>query len=867
MRPVLLKVFIPFFIMLLMFTGAAAGHEYKNVLYISSYNPSFPTFFQQVDGIRSVFENKGIILDIEFMDAKRFHEADAAKFFHTLLELKMKRLKPYDAVIVADDAALRYAIREQDRLFRGVPVFFCGINDADLAASLGKGDRMRGIVEAVSIRDTLELAGKLFAGRKKIAVITDGTLSGKADLLRFSSESQGMDFHVSVLSLADMTFDQLHYSLDKLDDEWTILLLSCYTDKSGATRLFDEEFEQIMQHSGVPVFHLWEHGLGDGVLGGKIISHIDQGRAAAEMVVKYFSGDRMPEIIMPAESPNRYMFDYNQLQRFNIPVSALPEGSIVINKPHSFIDIHPFATFATFLATLFLLSVIGLLFYQRYRLAVEVKRRTQDLIKTNERLHAAMKNANQTLWEWNIVNDDFLLITSRDGISPEGLTSRGSQWRDRMHPDDMNKHLEVLDRYLKNEIPALEVIHRIRNFDHSERWFITRGMASKRDEQGRPVVISGISTDITRIKEIEEEISSSKNMLQIIIDTIPMGVFWKDLDLVYTGCNYQFARSAMLSSPGDIIGKRDSDLQWKEQVELHESIDREVISSGRRKGFYEEEMTGPAGEKIYLRKLKSPLTDINGKVIGILGVQEDVTEARRMREQRIRMQKLESVGILAGGLAHDFNNMLMAISGSLAVLKLREQDQKKLHWISLAEQSCSEAAEVTSRLITFARGGDPVTRAMDISDLVRSVVEMDNSSGMVKAGIEIGENMPRVMADERQIGQVLRNLLENAREAVETGGGINVVYRIADNDAAAKAGLKQGRYVQLSVNDTGRGISSDLLGKIFDPYFSTKDMGSQKGQGLGLAVCHSIIKNHGGAIFAESDAAAGTTLTFFLPAI
>jgi len=551
-------------------------------------------------------------------------------------------------------------------------------------------------------------------------------------------------------------------------------------------------------------------------------------------------------------------------------IRSAPEGSILINKPHSFIVVYPFATYALLLGLLFLLAVIGLLVYQRFNLSAEVKRRTRELFKTNERLQAALSNVNQIIWEWNPVTDEFIPI-SFNGRMTEGnpgvTFKKGYEWYERLHPDDQKKTHKALVSHLKGEIPEYEASYRIKNDNGDYLWVISHGKVVEKGPDGKALLMSGISIDITHLKQVEAEISSSKNMLQGVLDNIPMGVFWKDLNLVYTGCNDQFARSAMLTSPGEIIGKRDSDLFWKEQSELHEKIDREVISSGEKKGFYEEEMSNASGEKVYYRKLKSPLTDINGKVIGILGVQEDVTEARRMREQRIRMQKLESVGILAGGLAHDFNNMLMGISGSLSVLRLREQDEKKLHWIEMAEQSCSAAADVTSRLITVARGGDPVMRALDISGLIRTVVEMDNASGMTGVTLDIIENVPMVMADERQMGQVLRNLLENAHEAVEAGGSITVRCQVAVNGTAVKAGLKDGSYVQVAVNDTGRGIDSDMLGKIFDPYFSTKDMGSQKGQGLSLTVCHSIIKNHGGAIFADSDHASGTTFTILLPAV
>lgn len=874
MRPVFIKKLIPLLLIIyLPLQGAGSSERDKHVLYISSYNPSFPTFFQQVDGIRSVFNGKGVIMDIEFMDTKRLPEAEAARLFHPLLSAKIKRLPRYDAVIVADDAALRYAVKERDGIFKDIPVFFCGINDLDYIKRMEGRGGMRGAIEAVSMKDTLLLVKRLFPRRKTIAVIYDSTIPGKADHSLFMREQEGMGFFIRDLSLAKLSFTELNRELDHLDAGCTILLLAPYTDRTGKTRPFSETFDEIVKHTKVPFFHLYEHGLGNGVLGGKIISHYEQGRAAAQLVLKFFEGTPLSEIGIIRDSPNKYMFDYKELVRFGVPLSNLPDGSIIINKPNSFVMMHPFETFAVLMVMLFLMAVIGLLIYQRYRLASEVRRRTRELYKANEQLREALYNSKQVIWEWDPATDQFINIGLEDRPDDErpGTTFKtGHDWYERLHPDDREKTQKVLVSHLKGDIPEYEASYRIKLNNGEYGWVISRGRVVERDQDGRALMMSGITIDITHIKQVEAEVNSSKNMLQSVLDNIPMGVFWKSTDLVYTGCNYQFARSAMLTSPEEIYGKRDSDLCWSELSALHEKVDREVISTGKKVGFYEEEMVNAAGVKVFFRKLKSPLRDSGGDVIGILGVQEDVTEARRMREQRIRMQKLESVGILAGGLAHDFNNMLMGIAGSLAVLKLKEQDEKKLHWISLAETSCSAAAEVTSRLITFARGGDPVMRDMDVSVLIKTVVEMDNASAMTALNIEldISGEVPRIMGDERQLGQVLRNLLENAREAVgDSGGKISISCLAAGEGAAVKAGLKEGRHVQVAVHDTGRGIESENLGKIFDPYYSTKDMGTQKGQGLGLTVCHSIIKNHGGAIFAESDPASGTTITFLLPAL
>ncbi len=159
-------------------------------------------------------------------------------------------------------------------------------------------------------------------------------------------------------------------------------------------------------------------------------------------------------------------------------------------------------------------------------------------------------------------------------------------------------------------------------------------------------------------------------MLQTVLDTIPVRVFWKDRDSRYLGCNRLFAADAGLDGPEAILGKLDADLGWREQSELYRADDLAVMTSGQPKRGYEEPQTTPDGGRIWLRTSKIPLRSVAGETIGVLGTYEDITESKNAEEERRRLeaevqyaQKLESLGILAGGIAHDFNNLLVAVLG------------------------------------------------------------------------------------------------------------------------------------------------------------------------------------------------------------
>lgn len=241
----------------------------------------------------------------------------------------------------------------------------------------------------------------------------------------------------------------------------------------------------------------------------------------------------------------------------------------------------------------------------------------------------------------------------------------------------------------------------------------------------------------------------------------------------------------------------------------------------------------------------------------------EIRERKWFEEELIKAQKLESLGILAGGLAHDFNNMLTAILGNLTLAML-DLDRTATVFRSLetAETAALRAQDLTKQLLTFARGGAPVKRTVAIGELVRDSVAFALRGSRVKHDISLQDGLWPVEADEGQLVQVMHNLVINADHAMPQGGTISARCEncvLNDNEAPSVA---RGKYVRIIVRDRGMGIPEDHLLKIFDPYFTTK----QKGSGLGLATAYSVIQKHGGRIFAESTLGAGATFTILLPA-
>jgi two-component system, cell cycle sensor histidine kinase and response regulator CckA len=248
-------------------------------------------------------------------------------------------------------------------------------------------------------------------------------------------------------------------------------------------------------------------------------------------------------------------------------------------------------------------------------------------------------------------------------------------------------------------------------------------------------------------------------------------------------------------------------------------------------------------------------------------VLEDITAHKRAEEDRLILNKLESTGILAGGIAHDFNNLLTVILLDLDVARmLIPGGEEVLARLEEARKTALLARGLSQQLITFAKGGEPIRKLISLPGVIRESAPAALSGSRVGWEFLPAEDLWLAEVDEGQIGQVIRNIVLNAREVMPRGGVVSIRAENVVLEALEIAPLPPGDYVRVSIADQGGGIAKKALPKIFDPYFSTKQRGDQKGMGLGLTICHSIIQKHGGSIAVESELGVGTTFHIHLPA-
>jgi two-component system, cell cycle sensor histidine kinase and response regulator CckA len=242
----------------------------------------------------------------------------------------------------------------------------------------------------------------------------------------------------------------------------------------------------------------------------------------------------------------------------------------------------------------------------------------------------------------------------------------------------------------------------------------------------------------------------------------------------------------------------------------------------------------------------------------------DVTERRRAEEERLTTDKLESLGTLAGGIAHDLNNILTVISGNIGLAQLEAPSDADilLSFLSKAGQASQHAAHLSNQLLTFSKGGAPLKRINSVAELLRQAADFSLHGSSLRAELDIPADLWKAEVDSLQIEQVINALMINAREAMPHGGAVRVSARNVELGDKPGGPLPAGRYIKVSIIDRGSGIDHELATKIFDPYFSSRPTGS----GLGLAISYSIIKKHGGLLHLERSSPEGSTFAFYLPA-
>jgi PAS domain S-box-containing protein len=367
---------------------------------------------------------------------------------------------------------------------------------------------------------------------------------------------------------------------------------------------------------------------------------------------------------------------------------------------------------------------------------------------------------------------------------------------------------------------------------------------------------------ITERKLAEEELRKSKEQFQVLVESSSDWIWEVDRNGVYTYASPK-VEDILGYKPEEVIGKTPFDLMPPEEAKRIAATFKGLI--GRREPIVAIENVNlhKDGRRVVLETSGVPILDASGNVHGYRGVDRDITLRKKTEGVLQRVQRLESLGALAGGIAHDFNNILMGLFGNISIAKRKlSKDHPAFKFLEKAEQSMDSTIQLTSQLMTFAKGGEPVKEDVRLGELVEEVSRFNLSGSNIMPVFEQAEDLWMSEVDKGQVQQVFSSLTINADQAMPDGGHLYITLENTNIPENVVPSLNHGRYIKVTVRDEGIGIDQKHLNRIFDPYFSTK----RKGSGLGLATVYSIVNKHGGHISVDSELGKGTTFTLYLPA-
>jgi PAS domain S-box-containing protein len=357
----------------------------------------------------------------------------------------------------------------------------------------------------------------------------------------------------------------------------------------------------------------------------------------------------------------------------------------------------------------------------------------------------------------------------------------------------------------------------------------------------------------------ERALQESEHKYKTLVETTATGFVIIDDRGRVLDANAEYVRMTGRRSLSDIRGH--DVLEWTAKHDVERN--RRAVDTCLGKGFIRDlqvDYVRP-DESIVPVLINATVVDIADKR-QIITIIRDMSDRKRLEEEILRSEKLRSVGVLAGGIAHDFNNILTAILGSVSLLQaILHADTQALEHLDEVEKASRRARDLTRQLLTFSRGGEPIKRPFAADPLIRESVTLALRGRASAAEFDLEPELPPIDGDEGQVAQVIRNLVINASQAMEGGGTVHITARactLRDDDVH---GLSSGRFVVITVRDQGLGIPEEHRSRIFDPYFTTK----RDGRGLGLAVSHSIVSGHGGAIVVKSQKGQGSAFIVYLP--
>ncbi len=855
----------------------------KRVLVLHSFHQGYEWTDSVHRGIVEGLTRESASLSIytEYLDAARTPGKKGDEAMRALLKQRYtERGVRFDAVLCADDDALRFLLKYGEELFGNVPTVFCGVNNFT-PELLGGRKNITGVNEAISAAETIDVALKLRPKAKRLAVVSGSRLTARRNLEIVKEAEPLFRSRVEFILLEELEPEELAEQLRQLSPEDIVLYVSYLLTPSGRTLSPKESADLVLSASPAPVFGCWDFMIPLGIAGGNVVHGQSQGEAAASLVRRILSGKEAEELSVVLESPNRYVFNASVLEKFGMPKEQLPPYSLLFHeRKESLLEeweglsrkeqLLGYDVFRTHGAPMLLVDPESGLILEANQAAVSfygypgltgmnicrMETHTPEVVRT------ALSRA---------------VTLRRNLFRSRHVLADGSTRFVQVHAYPVTIHqIPVLFTMIidETELFAAEAAVQQRN-----RWIVA-GVLLALALQSIAIVLL-VRNTIGR-KAAEREARSQLTFNRTLIDTIPNGVFYKDKDGRYLGCNAAYTMLTGLREE-DIRGKTVADLWPSEIAEAYLESDREIFASPRVHR-YQGRTAHLGGEERDVLFSKAPFFDEKGAVVGLVGVITDITERKRFEEALLESnRKLEESTARANDLAEkakaahkaksEFmtnmtHELLTPMNGVLGMTDLLLMDES----LSEEQRQTAEYIRVSGeRLLVLINGILDISKAesgkillesksFDLEDLLATfahAMAMRAEEKGLRFSFALARDIPTALrGDPWRLRQVLFNLTDNAIKFTHRG-------EVALSVAAEEAG-DSWVLLRFSVRDTGIGIPCEKVDVLFKSFSQVDSSATRKygGAGLGLALSRELVEMMGGEVGVDSAEGEGSEFWF-----
>ena len=870
-----------------------------NVLFINSYHSGYRWSDDILKGILSVLDgHNNICLYTEYMDTKRiFNEAT----FHNFKEYLEKKYKDFhfDVIITSDDNAFDFIRQFRNDLFEEVPVVFCGVNYLD-PSDLNGITNITGVNETADIKATFDLILKLHPLTNLVVFICDNTHTGKKIQERIDEITPLFPSTVKTMVISDIYMDELLEKISLIPRRSIIYYTTFFRDAGGKFFEYDQSISLISQHAKMPIYGAWDFHLGHGIVGGMLASGYYQGETAAQIAMRILDGQKVSSLPVIQNSPNRYMFDMEQLERYNIRVIDLPESSIVINQ-----SLQISKVFISIVLVVGVLSfiVIFLIFNNIKRKVAEKKLkvtldhleqrvidRTEEVTLANEKLNLELEERKRT--ERALEQSHHFLETLIDNLPVAVFTKDAKMgtftlWNkqcERLYGMEADQVLgkndydffpkEQSDRFRENDSMAFEnkkridiLEERINRIGQPQR-IVHTIKTPIFDNKGKPLQLLCISEDITERKEAEEKIRRQQEFLRNVIDTDPNFIFVKDRQDKFILANKAMA-DLCGTSVENLIGKKVSEFNPDQDQVNQYFVDNEAVMATLQPRFIPEQpFTTPQGEVHYMQIIKKPLIGKDGVADKVLCVATDITDRKRSEKELENARIAAEASNLAkseflANMSHDLRTPLHGILGFTQILS---RNEALMHEIGTAVDTIHRSGEHLLMMINDVLDLSKIeAQKLDLRETelylpyfiqtISEIIRVRASQQKIGFVVQLSEHLPDgIYGDETRLRQILLNLLGNAVKFTQKG------------EVRFSVDRPEKNRLHFKVEDTGIGIPKDKIDEIFLPFHQVANNIIQtEGTGLGLAISRKLVHMMNSELIATSEPGKGSCFEFSLP--